>query len=184
MSYAIHAPETASGAAKDTLERASRIFGFVPNMFGIMAGAPAVLESYQTVGALFDKTSLSATERQIVMLTTSVENGCEYCVSAHTAISAMQKVPDNVVQPIRKGQPIADPRLEALRRFTAEIVTSRGYPSEAALSAVVQAGFLEAQVLEIVLGVGLKTIANYINHIAETPLDEAFSAVAWAKATA
>ncbi len=61
-----------------------------------------MLEVYQTAGALFDKTSLSATERQVVMLTTSAENGCEYCVSVHTALSAMQKVPDDVVQSIRQ----------------------------------------------------------------------------------
>ena len=40
-------------------------------------------------------------------------------------------------------------------------------------------GYCEQQVLEIILGVGLKSIANYINHIAKTQLDDAFAAVAW-----
>lgn len=179
MTYRVHTAETAPEAARPMLGGIERAFGFVPNMLGIMAGAPAVLEAYQTAGALFDKTSLSATERQVVMLTTSAENGCEYCVSVHTALSAMQKVPEHVVQAIRDDGPIADARLEALRRFTAEVVTTRGNPSEASLAAVAQAGFLENQVLEIMLGVGLKSIANYINHIACTPLDGAFAAVAW-----
>jgi len=35
-------------------------------------------------------------------------------------------------------------------------------------------------VLEVLLGVATKTISNYMNHIAATPLDDAFAAMAWA----
>lgn len=179
MTYQIHTQETAPAAAKDILMGVQKALGFVPNMLAIMADAPAVLEAYQSTGVLFDKTSLSATERQVVMLTTSAENGCEYCVSAHSALSAMQKVPDHVVQAIRNDTPIADPKLEVLRRFTSEMVETRGNPSASMLEAIAQAGYRETQMLEIVLGIGLKTVANYINHLAKTPLDDAFAAVAW-----
>ncbi|MBU2588186.1 MAG: carboxymuconolactone decarboxylase family protein [Alphaproteobacteria bacterium] len=179
MPYRVHTVETAPSPAGDMLAGIQKAFGFVPNMLGTMANSPPVLEAYQSTGALFDKTSLSATERQVVMLTTSAENGCEYCVGAHTALSAMQKVPDDVVQAIRNDTPIADPKLEALRRFSAEVVTTRGYPSAPALETLIKIGYGEQQVLEIILGVGLKSIANYINHIAKTQLDDAFAAVAW-----
>lgn len=182
MTYRVYTRADAPEGSQALLGGIEKAFGFVPNMLGTMAGAPTVLEGYQTLGALFDKTSLSATERQVVMLTTSAVNRCEYCVSAHTALSAMQKVPDDVVAAIRTGGEIADPRLEALRRFTADVVVSRGNPSPAALDALAAEGYGHAQILEILLGVGLKSIANYINHIAETQVDSAFGPVAWTAA--
>ncbi|MBU6529307.1 carboxymuconolactone decarboxylase family protein (plasmid) [Methylocystis sp. MJC1] len=81
MTHQVYNANTAPEAARAALTTIEKGFGFIPNMLGAMAGAPAVLEAYQTGGALFDKTSLNATERQIVMLTTSAENGCEYCMA-------------------------------------------------------------------------------------------------------
>lgn len=181
MTYPIHSIDNAPEGARETLAEAMRAFGFIPNLLGAMAGAPNLLKTYLSVGALFDQSSLSATERQVVMLATSYENDCEYCMGAHTAISAMQKVPNEVVGAIRDGKPIADNKLEALRRFTAGIVTSRGWPSKADSDGFHQAGYSQAQALEVVLGIGLKTLANYTNHIAATPLDKAFAKVAWKK---
>ncbi len=181
MSYRVHSVADAPESARATLTAVEKHFGLVPNMLGTMAASPRVLEAYQTTGALFDRTSLNATERQVVMLATSAANGCGYCMSAHTALSAMQKVPGDVVAAIRDGNAIADSRLEALRRFTADVVETRGYPSQASLAAVAAAGFGEQQILEILLGIGLKTIANYINHIAGTPLDAGFASLAWTR---
>lgn len=179
MKYPIHTFDSAPEGAKEALLGAKKAFGFVPNLLGTMAEAPALLKAYLAVGALFDETSFTPTERQIVMLATSYENGCEYCVSAHTAISAMQKVPEAVVQAIRDGMPIADPKLEALRRLTASIVATRGWPGEAEMAAFRAAGYGPEQALEVVLGVGLKTLANFTNHLAATPLDAAFSKAPW-----
>ena len=178
MTYAIYSISTAPDAAKETLAGIQKAFGFIPNLFGTMAGAP-VLKTYLAVGELFDETSFTSTERQVVMLTTSYENGCEYCVGAHTALSAMQKVPDVVVHAIRDGRPIEDPKLG---RFTSSIVTTRGRASEAETTAFHDAGYSQLQALEVVLGVGFKTIANYANHLASTPVDAAFAMASWTKA--
>jgi AhpD family alkylhydroperoxidase len=140
------------------------------------------VKAYTTLSRIFDETSLSATERQIVLLTASYVNGCEYCIAAHSVIAGMQKVPDDVMQAIRAGRPIADKKLEALRRFTAAVVTSRGWPSDSETAALLSVGYERQQVLEVVLGVGMKTLSNYANHIAETPLDQAFASAAWSKA--
>jgi len=183
MSYPIHSTQTAPISSKEALAGAEKAFGFVPNLLGTMAGAPALLKTYLSLGALFDETSFTATERQIVLLTTSYENGCAYCVGAHTIMSAMQKVPDDVVQAIREGSPIADKKWEALRRFTASMVATRGWPNAAETAAFHAAGYSDAQALEVVLGVGFKTLSNYTNHLAGTPLDATFAAAAWAKKT-
>ncbi|MGZ8908013.1 MAG: hypothetical protein ACXW1U_20100 [Methylobacter sp.] len=41
------------------------------------------------------------------------------------------------------------------------------------------AGYSQAQVLDVVLGVTMKTLSNYTNHLIDTPLDTAFQAEAW-----
>jgi uncharacterized peroxidase-related enzyme len=182
MTYTVHTLESAPEAAKETLAGAKKAYGFVPNLLAVMAEAPALLEAYRSLGALFDKTSLSPSERQVVLLTASYENACEYCIAAHTVIAGMQKVPNDVVQAIRDGKPILDRKLQALRRFTAAIVNSRGWPSDADTEAFLSAGYSRAQILEVVLGIGMKTLSNYTNHIADTPLDQAFAKSTWSKA--
>lgn len=182
MSYPMHTPDTAPEAAKEPLAKAQRAFGFVPNLLAVMASAPTLLKAYMTLGALFDESSFTPAERQVVLLEVSYQNGCDYCVAAHTVIAGMQGVPASAVDAVRGGHPIADQRLEALRQFTAAVVESRGWPSENHTRAFFGAGYTQAQALEVILGVGMKTLSNYTNHIAGTPLDAAFSKAAWSKA--
>lgn len=182
MSYTVHTTETAPEAAKETVRQAEQAYGFLPNLLGVMAEAPQLVKAYTTLNGLFEQTSFSPAERQTVLLAVSARNGCDYCVAAHSVIAGMQKVPDDVVQAIRDGQPIADAKLEALRRFTEAVVEKRGWPSDADVRAFHAAGYGEQQVLEVILGVGLKTLSNYTNHVAETPLDDAFASAAWNKA--
>ncbi|MDI1346208.1 MAG: carboxymuconolactone decarboxylase family protein [Pseudolabrys sp.] len=181
MNFTVHTIESAPAAAKETLAGAKNGLGFVPNLFGVMSEAPALVKAYATLSGIFDETSLSVTERQVVLLTVSAENNCEYCVAAHSVISGMQKVPVDVVRAIRVGQPIADSKLEALRNFTAAVVNSRGWPKAAEMAAFLSVGYGQQQVLEVVLGVGMKTLSNYANHIAKIPLDQVFASAAWSK---
>ena len=97
MSYPVHTLNSAQESAKATLAAVQKGYGFIPNLLGVMATSPALVAAYATLASLFDTTSLSPSERQTVLLTTSYENNCEYCVAAHSAIAGMQKVPANVV---------------------------------------------------------------------------------------
>lgn len=182
MIFTVHTVESAPEASREILAGVEKSFGFIPNMLATMATSPSLLKAYTVLGQVFDESSLTAVERQIVLLTVSFENSCEYCMAAHTVIGTMQSVPANVLEAVRNGQPIPDSRLEALRRFAAEVVTSRGLPSEKAMSAFTEAGYGPQQVLEVVLGVGMKTLSNYTNHLAATPLDAKFARAAWSKA--
>ena len=44
------------------------------------------------------------------------------------------------------------------------------------------AGFSREQVIEVILGITQKTLSNYVNHLADTPLDDAFAPREWAAA--
>lgn len=173
--FTVHTVESAPDGAKETLLGTQQAFGFVPNLLGTMAGAPALLKAYLTVTRLFDETSLSASERQVVLLAASAENGCEYCLAAHTAIASMQRVPAAVIAAARDGRPIEDARLEALRCFATVVTARRGHPTAQETDAFRAVGYSDQQVLEVVLGVGMKTLSNYTNHIAGTPIDAVFA---------
>jgi len=179
VEFALHDEESVPEAARTQFTQAQQAFGFVPNLYRVMAEAPPLLEAYKTIGGLFDQTSFSPVERQVVLLAVSRVNGCEYCVAAHSGIARMQGAADAVVQAIRDGRPIPDEKLEALRRFAEAVVIKRGRPDEEDLQAFLAAGYTKANVLEVVLGVGMKTLSNFTNHLADTPLDDAFKPLAW-----
>ncbi len=174
MSYKVHDKSSAPSDARPLLEQAESAYGFVPNLLGIMAESPALLEAYMTMNQVFEKTDFTASERQVVLLAVSEDNECGYCTSAHEVIAAMQGVPEEVARAAAGGREIDDPKLEALRRFTGKVVASRGHPSDEDVSAFLGAGYERRHVLDVLTGVGMKTLSNYTNHIAETPLDEQF----------
>ncbi len=179
MEFVVHSVKTAPQESVGQLEDVARHIGFVPNLLGVMAESPPLLKGYLQLGQLFSQTSLSPVEQQVVLLQTSFSNDCTYCVAAHTTIAAGQNLPEDVIDAIRADSAIDDPRLEALRRFTAAVAKSRGWPDQQSVDEFVAAGYSGRNILEVVLGVGMKTLSNYTNHMAATPLDTAFEKAVW-----
>ena len=177
--FEVYNPENAPEGSRKLLERTLENTGFIPNLIGGMAVAPSLAEGYMKLAGIFAKSSFDATEQQIVLLAISRYNGCEYCMAAHSSIASMQNVPQGIIDAMRDDAPIADGRLEALRQFATAVVDQRGWVEETMVKAFLDAGFTRQQVGEVILGVGLKTMSNYFNHIAETELDEAFRPTAW-----
>ncbi len=174
MTFTVYDPSNAPEDARPLLQKAESAYGFVPNILGVMAESPALLEAYMSLSQIFDKTDFSATERQLVLLTVSHENNCGYCTKAHSAIAAMQDVPDSVVEAVAEGRPLEDSRLEALRQLTRRAVSTRGNLEASDIEAFHAAGYSTRHVLDVLTGVGMKTLSNYTNHIADTPLDVQF----------
>ena len=170
---------TATDAQRAPLETANAAFGFVPNLIGNMAMSPELAEAYLSIGGLFAKTSFDETERQVVLLAISRFHECTYCVSAHSAIAQMGKVPNDVIDAIRSDHPIANGKLETLRRFATRVVESRGWPTREELDHFYSAGYGQQQVLEVVLAAAYKTMSNYTNHITSTKLDDVFAGQSW-----
>jgi uncharacterized peroxidase-related enzyme len=161
------------------MESALQAYDMLPNLYRKMAESPALANGYWELGNIFASSSLSAVEQQVVLLATSTLNGCTYCVGAHSAIADMMKIPTEITDALRDGEPVPDANLEALRKFTQQVVSQRGWVSEADTQDFIDAGFTRAQILDVVLGVGLKTLSNYANHIMQTGLDEAFASRTW-----
>jgi alkylhydroperoxidase family enzyme len=96
----------------------------------------------------------------------------------------MTGAPAELVAALRSGTPLPDSRLESLRTFTGKLVQRRGWLEDADVQEFLAAGFEQQQVLEVVLGVTQKTLSNYANHLAGTPVDAAFAQFAWKEPSA
>ncbi|MDZ4142545.1 MAG: carboxymuconolactone decarboxylase family protein [Methylotenera sp.] len=173
--------ENGSPKAKAVLEKALKQVGFIPNMYSFMANSPALLDTYLFGYNQFrTESEFTPTEQEVVFLTISRENGCDYCVSAHSVIAdKFSNVPVEVTDAIRNGTEIQEIKLKALNVFTKEVFNTRGRPGKAEVAAFISAGYTEVHVLSILLAISVKVLSNYANHLFETPLDGMFKAREW-----
>lgn len=177
--FPLHDPDSAPEASRDLLLAAQRDMGMIPNLYRVMAESPQLLTAYQQLQHLFQHTTLTPTEQNVVWLAVNVEHACHYCVPAHTALAHGMKVEPAIIDALRAGQPLADPRLEALRSFTLDLVRNRGVVEDTRVEAFLAAGFTRRQAMEIILGIAQKVLSNYLNHLADTPIDAPFEEFAW-----
>ncbi|MCM0614002.1 carboxymuconolactone decarboxylase family protein [Marinobacter sediminum] len=176
-----HDMNTAPEGAKPLLENSQKNMGRIPGLHGIMAESPQLLEGYQKLHQLVLETSFDNDEKTVVWQTINVENACHYCVPAHTGIAKMMGVSDDIINPLRDETPLPSEKLEALRTFTLAVMNKQGNVSQEDMAAFFEAGYNNRQVLEVILVLSQKVISNYVNHIAETPVDEPFKKFAWSK---
>lgn len=179
--FPLHDVDSAPENSKPLLEKSLKGFGMIPSLHAVMAEAPGLLSGYQTLHQLFLETSFTNEEKTVVWQTINVEHACHYCVPAHTGIAKSMKVDDAITNALRDETPLPTEKLEALRTFTLAVVRKRGELNNEDLKAFHDAGFEQRHVLEVILGVSQKVMSNYVNHIAETPIDEPFKKFAWKK---
>lgn len=120
---------------------------------------------------IFRTTEFTPAEQQIVILAASVENKCEYCIAAHSKGAKAAGVPDDVIRAVVNRAPLGDARLEALRKVVSQIVERRGWLSDADVTKFLGHGFTKAQLLDVMVGISMKTLSNYINHLTDPPLE-------------
>ncbi len=176
LDFTVHTKQSATEASKEWLPN-----GFIPNLHAIMAESPALLEGYKRLWDLSLASSLSAVEVQVVMMTANFENNCHYCVPWHTFIMKQGKMPDGVIDALRSGEPLPDPKLDSLRTFTRLLIENRGHAGDDALAAFLDAGYTHQNALDVVLGLAVKLMSNYTNAITHTPLDDPPKQFAWTK---
>ncbi len=177
--FTVHRLDDAPEAARAGLRAAKGRLGFVPNLFGVLAESPAALGAYQALQGHLAVSAFTPAEQQFLALVVSVANGCTYCVAAHTPAAERAGLAAEVVEAVRDGGPIADKRLQALRRFAFAVVERRGRVGDAEVAAFLAAGFSRRQALDVLVAVAMKTISNYADHIADIPLDAAFQPYLW-----
>ena len=178
--FKIHDLESAPEESKPILEASIKGFGMLPNLHGVMAESPTVLKAYKLLHQFFSKeTAFDAEELTVIWQTINVENNCHYCVPAHTGIAHMMKVNPEITEALRNRASMPTAKLQALHETTLLIVRNQGQLTAEEMDTFFAAGYGTRHVLEIFLGLAQKTISNYTNHVAKTPVDAPFTKFAW-----
>ena len=162
---------TTNQAIFDSLHK---MVGFVPNLYAYFAKNETALGDYLALQNR--KSTLRAKERELINLVTSQVNGCRYCQSAHTVFGKMNGFTEEQVLEIRKGSASFDSKLDALAKFTLSVVENRGRATEESKEAFFAAGYTEANLIDVVIVVGDKTISNYIHNLTHLEIDWPFAA--------
>lgn len=176
-----HTIESAPQESQEFLETSKKEMGAVPVLYAVMAESPEILKAYKQLHQQFTATSFDNDELTVVWQTINVEHECRYCVPAHTAIANMMQVAPEISEALRNRTALPTEKLQALHEFTLAVVRQRGFVTQEQLSVFFAAGYKHKQVLEVILGLSQKVISNYVNHVAETPVDPLFEQFAWNK---
>lgn len=173
--FTIHTVEGSPAELQATLSGTAKRFGFLPNLVAIMADSPAALQAYTTLHQILSsKTSFSPAEVQILALAISKENGCDYCLTAHSWRAGSIGLSEATITALKSGETLPDARQNALAAFVRAVVRERGWIEDKVLDSFLAAGFSRSQALDVLVAVAWKTLSNYVNHIAKTPLDDGF----------
>jgi len=158
-------------ASQALLAAVEKQLGVVPNLMKLLGQNPIALEGYLSLNGALNKGKLGLALRERIALTVAEFNGCDYCLSVHSYLSAnVAKLPQGEIDAARDGRS-DDPRTAAALHFARRVAESRGQVSDADLATLRAAGYDEAAVLEIVLNVAVNVLTNYVNNVARTDID-------------
>jgi uncharacterized peroxidase-related enzyme len=157
--------EHATDTTRPLLDGVHRKIGFLPNVFRVLAHAPAALASYLQNSAALGKTSLSARQKEAIFLATSQVNGCDYCLAAHTVFAGKAGLSSQEILSAREG------RLDAYALLARQITASRGHLDNEQIAAARAAGIDDAKIIEVIAHVASQTLTNYLNNVALTEID-------------
>jgi uncharacterized peroxidase-related enzyme len=172
-------PATATGAVAAQLDGTRKALGSVPNLFTTAAQSPAAISALNGLFGALGKGALDGKTRERIAIAVAQSNGCEYCLSAHTALGSGHGLNAAELAAARNGT-ASDPKAEATMALALAIVRTRGMVSDAELAAARMAGLTDAEIVEIVAHVALNVFTNYLNNVAHTDVD--FPLVALASA--
>ena len=181
--FPLHDETTVPEGARNALAATKKNFGMIPNLERVMASAPPLLSGYSALWDLFDQTTLSPIERQVVYLTANYENECTYCVPWHSLLARKAGMDAKSIEALRTGAPLPDQKLQALRTFARTLIANRGKATQSELNAFFEAGYTDVQAMEVILGLAVKVMSNFTNSIAGTPLDKQVERFRWKKPT-
>lgn len=162
----------ASDAARIVFEQVKKAVGKVPNAYAtIGALSPASLNLVLAGDSVLGTGALSKQDIEAVRLAISSDNGCDYCVAAHSFIGKMVGLKDDQLRQLRDGQITGDVKRDALVRFALSVNESSGTVPAPVVSAVLDAGYTPTQIVETLLVISLITFTNLVNRVNDTQVD-------------
>ena len=162
-------PASAEPKAKALLDGVQKKLGVTPNMMRVLAVNPAVLGAYLGFGGALAGGKLGAKLHEQIALTVAEQNGCDYCLAAHSLLGKGAGLSPSDILSARSGE-ATDLRAAAALEFARKLVANRGASRDDVETA--RAGSLgDAEIVEVIASVALNIFTNYLNISAYTDID-------------
>lgn len=144
-------------------------------MMATFARSPIAFNAWAALLGSLSK-ALDIKTRDSIGLAVSEVNGCNYCLTVHSFTAGhMAGLPADEILLARKGH-ASDPKRDAAVQFARQIISTRGRVSDDDLKLVRDAGYTDANLMEIVVLVAMYSLTNFLNNVVDPEQD--FPAVA------
>lgn len=162
--------ETANSEQKTLLDSIQSQLGMVPNFLKIFANSPAALSAFLGLHGIAGQGSLDAQTRERIALGVAQQNACEYCLSAHSAIGRKAGLNTAEIQANRAGTS-QDAKAAVAVKFARSLVENMGEVTTAEILEARNAGYSDAEIVEIITHVGMNILTNMIGKASRVEID-------------
>ena len=160
----------ATAEQKDLLDAIQNKLGMVPNFLKVFANSPVALRSFLGLHAVANDGSLDAATRERIALALAQQNGCQYCVSAHTAIGRKTGLTTDEMAAARAGTS-QDAQAAVAVRFARSLMQKNGEISTLELAEMRSAGYSDADIVEVITHVGMNFLTNILGKASRVEID-------------
>lgn len=144
--------------------------GMVPNFLKVFANSPVALRAFLGLHGIANDGSLDALTRERIALALAQQNGCEYCVSAHTAIGRKTGLSAEEVTAARAGTS-EDAQAAVAVKFARSLMEKTGEIGALELAEVRSAGYSDSDIVEIITHVGMNFLTNVLGKASQIDID-------------
>jgi uncharacterized peroxidase-related enzyme len=162
--------KTADAEQKVLLDAIQSKLGMVPNFLAILAHSPDALKAFLGLHGIAESGSLDPQTRERIALAVAQGNSCEYCISAHTAIGRKAGLTGTEIDANRAGTS-QDAEAAAAVTFATALNEHLGEVTQAEFDAVREAGYGDAEIVEIITHVGMNILTNLIGKASRVDID-------------
>jgi len=162
--------DTANTEQRELLDAIQSQVGMVPNFLRVFANSPAALRAFLGLHGIAGEGSLDAPTRERIALALAQQNACDYCVSAHTALGRKAGLNGAEMEANRAGSS-QDSKAAAAVKFAKALAEHNGQVTTAEILEVRNAGYSEADIVEIITHVGLNVLSNIIGKASQVEID-------------
>jgi len=161
--------ENVSSKNQELLKVIEKEVGMIPNIYAAFAYSDYALEKYMNFKN--QPNSFTAIENEIISLSVSKINGCEYCQRAHATIAKNKGASTVQINASLGLETVLTEKENALLRVTKSIIENKGKISDDTLNQFFAAGYTKAHLIDLSLLIAETTITNYVHNITDVEID-------------
>jgi uncharacterized peroxidase-related enzyme len=163
-------PATAEGDARRLLDAVQSQLGIVPNFIRVLANSPKALEGFLGLYGAMAGFALDKPMQERIALAVAEGNGCEYCLSAHTAIGRHAGLSTAEMSENRLGSSL-DGKAAAVVAFARALNDNLGGVTTAEFDAARAAGLSDGELTEVIAVVALNIFTNILGKSTRVEID-------------